>query len=85
LGNIPFLLAERGCSNREEYFKTAQTDFQLSANCVRRCPLFAKLRFANSPLVALLSIGRFRPLRRSTNAARRPIRGRFLKKATQKL
>ena len=48
-------------------------------------PLFAKLRFANSPLVALLSIRVFRPLRRSTNAARRWIRGRFLKKATQKL
>ena len=66
MGNVPFLLAERGCSNREEYFKTAQTDFQLFANCVRRCPLFAKLRFANSPLVALIRYEVCRPLRRAT-------------------
>jgi hypothetical protein len=28
VGNIPFLLANRGCQNREEYFSATQIDLQ---------------------------------------------------------
>jgi hypothetical protein len=28
VGNIPFLLAKRGCEDREEYFRAAQIDLQ---------------------------------------------------------
>ena len=35
-GNIPFPLAERSCLDCEEYFGTAQIEFQFTANCARR-------------------------------------------------
>jgi hypothetical protein len=36
LGNIPFLLAKRGCQNREEYFSARKLTYNLLKNCTRR-------------------------------------------------
>ena len=43
VGNIPFLLAKRGCLDREEYFRAAQIDVQFQKNYMRRCFYFLLL------------------------------------------
>jgi hypothetical protein len=40
-GNIPFLLAKRGCQNREEYFSAAQIDLQFIEKLYAPCEFAA--------------------------------------------
>ena len=45
-GNIPFPLAERSCLDCEEYFGTAEIEFQFTANCARRSAILSYFLFA---------------------------------------